>query len=486
MMCHRVRLLRCLALPLGVLACGPLKVMGPPGDAATSSDGGSVPGQGPPGYGVGEPGDGGLPPGLPAPRPPSMGEQCAEEAIRGEVVPLDLLLVLDASGSMNTAVGERTDAGARPTRWQLVSEALARFVRDPRSAGLGVGVQTFPFIVHEKACSSIADCGGPDAEADQACSRPFLCVDDGTLPATAATCDPNVGCVDGKRCVPSGRCSASSMRCVNLGQPCPGGGPADLCAEAPLLCTLPIDSCQVADYERPKIPIGVLPAAMPAVTQGLSAVRPAGNTPIAAALDGVTRYLRRHLAERSDRRAALVLATDALPNGCQNDAIEAVGAVLAAARAGTPPVATYVIGAISPGDMVQSDNANRLAQAGGTAMPFLLNDSTPDLGSRFLDALNAIRGSALPCELRIPQPSTGMIDFQKVNVRFTAAAGPVDLVYVGSADRCDPVRGGWHYDVDPTRGIPTTVRVCAATCRRFAAEAGGTVELRFGCRTRID
>ena len=47
--------------------------------------------------------------------PPGAGNQCAEEAIAGEPVPLDLMLVLDASGSM------RADTGGK-TKWQRVAD----------------------------------------------------------------------------------------------------------------------------------------------------------------------------------------------------------------------------------------------------------------------------------------------------------------------------------------------------------------------------
>ena len=428
--------------------------------------------------GAGENRDAGLSlPPISEPRAPSSAEQCAEEAIRGELFPLDLLLLLDASGSMNFRVGERT-------RWQLVSQALVGFLGDPRSRGLGVGFQTFPFTVYEKVCTSDADCSGAPGD----CSRPFLCAGPGVLPAVARICDPgNPICPEaGTQCVPSGRCSGTSARCVSLGELCPGGGANDRCDEAPLVCKLPIDSCTPGDYERPKVPIAILPEATAALTAGLAGVRPQGNTPIAPAVEGATRYLRQHLAAHPERRAALVLASDASPTGCGPNDLETTLVAIESARGGSPSLSTYVIAAVSPGDRIGGLDANRLAQAGGSSTPIVLNDSAPDLGERFLEALNAIRGSALPCEFRIPRPSTGMIDYGRVNVRYVAAGGTEDLAYVRSADRCGPITGGWYYDVDPATSTPSSVRVCEGTCRRFKADATGMVELRFGCRTRID
>jgi hypothetical protein len=125
----------------------------------------------------------------------------------------------------------------------------------------------------------------------------------------------------------------------------------------------------------------------------------------------------------------------------------------------------------------------RLATAGGTGQPFILMTSS-DLGQRFQEALNQIRGTALACEFTIP-PGTGAIDFGKVNVHWKGASAEEDLLYVGSADRCDPARGGWYFDVDPaTGGTPRRVLVCEASCNRFKSDAAAKVELRFGCKTR--
>jgi len=474
-----------LALALGLSACQQSKVMGPdPGAAGRGPSGSGGSGGPPPSFGVPDAGSGASADAPPT-RPPSAGEQCVEEAIRGEAVPLHLMLVLDASGSMRLNIGGRT-------RWQRVSDAIDAFVRDPRSAGLFVGLQSFPFTIHGKSCTNDNDCGfgtGPGT-GSYWCARPFVCVNDGaTMPAPdAKLCDPNDPFCPGQECVPSGLCSQSGRRCLSIGQACPGGPAGDQCQDAPRVCKFPIDSCEPTDYVRPRVAIAQLPAAAPAMSAGLLAVQPGGNTPIAPAIAGAADHLRTHLAGQTGPRAgALVLASDVAPTPCGGNSGEpGVIQAIQAARNGTPSLPTYVIGAITPGDNVRTEVARQFAQAGGTAMPFVLGNTTADLGDRFLEALAAIRGSALPCQFRIAMPATGTIDYGKVNVRYTGPAGPDDLRYVSSAERCDPMRGGWYYDVDPAQGTPSTVHVCPATCARFKGEMGGAVELRFGCRTRID
>src|SRR6185369_1503519 len=69
------------------------------------------------------------------------GSACAAEVRRGELLPLDLYIMLDRSASMNAVTG----SGA--TKWDAVTSALRGFVEDDRSAGLGVGLQYFPLLV---------------------------------------------------------------------------------------------------------------------------------------------------------------------------------------------------------------------------------------------------------------------------------------------------------------------------------------------------
>ena len=254
------------------------------------------------------------------------------------------------------------------------------------------------------------------------------------------------------------------------------------------MCKFQIDSCEPADYVRPRVAIAQLPGAAASMSAGLGAVQPGGNTPIAPAVDGAADHLRTHLAAVTGPRAgALVMASDVAPTACGNSAEPGVIQAImtrATARPRCPPTSS---GPSAPATPSAPRSRASSPPAGGTGMPFLLGNTTADLGDRFLEALAAIRGSALPCQFRIAMPSAG-------HHRLRQGERPLQrrrrvrttCVYVGSADKCDPMRGGWYYDVDPAQGKPSTVHVCPATCARFKSEMGGAVELRFGCRTRID
>jgi hypothetical protein len=60
-------------------------------------------------------------------------QACAAETVTGELVPLDLYIMLDRSGSMD-------DAG----KWSAVTTAINDFVNAPDTVGMGVGLAYFP------------------------------------------------------------------------------------------------------------------------------------------------------------------------------------------------------------------------------------------------------------------------------------------------------------------------------------------------------
>jgi hypothetical protein len=99
-------------------------------------------------------------------------EACAAESHQGELVPLDLYVMLDRSSSMN-------DAG----KWSAVVSALQGFVGSSDAAGIGVGLQFFPVDPTGTIPTDCADCGlyGPCVPGFNVCG--------GSL-ATDTSCDP--------------------------------------------------------------------------------------------------------------------------------------------------------------------------------------------------------------------------------------------------------------------------------------------------------
>ena len=326
------------------------------------------------------------------------GPACAMEVRQADRLPVDLLLLVDSSSSMETKV-----PGSDRTKGALINEALTSFVKDPASAGLGVGLRFFP--------------GG---------------VSSGLTPGGA-------------------------------------GGPF----------------CQPSTYEKPTVPIAELPGAEGSVVRALQTVTYSSGTPLGPALSGGLALARAHQAANPTHRVALVLAGDGFPSGCQPSEASGISALVAAATTATPPISTYAIGVFGGADIMRGGPIlESVATAGGTGKPLVLN-TDPNLAQTFLDALKKIRQAALPCEFLIPRPN-GPIDFGKVNVRLQPSAGGAEEIhYVATAGRCDPMRGGWHYDVDPATATPTRVVTCPATCERFNTGPAVSVSLVFGCKTVV-
>jgi hypothetical protein len=76
---------------------------------------------------------------------------CAAEPHKGELVPLDLYILLDRSSSMQDGA-----------KWSSTVSALQTFISSPQSKGLGVGIQFFPLKPAVKSpakCTTAAECG---------------------------------------------------------------------------------------------------------------------------------------------------------------------------------------------------------------------------------------------------------------------------------------------------------------------------------------
>lgn len=406
---------------------------------------------------------------------------CAFQAFAAERLPLDLVVLVDASGSMAEPV-----AGGSRTKWQMAQEALAAFVRDPASAGLGVGLQFFPLAGPGTPCQSAADCGFADAGPAGACQQRQACVTPGQPPGLV--CSGGASCGGNGTCQPLGTCAATGNACATVGTACPGGVAGDVCRFEPFTCHQTQAACTADRYSRLAADVAELPAAAPGLVRLLAMRGAGGLTPMAEGVIGTLTHLRARLVAMPRRRAALVLATDGLPSGCSDRDIPLVGDAIFAARNGSPGVPTHVIGVLDDAALAEGRAAlGELAAAGGSGAPVILSPAG-DLTHKLLAALSQIRGDALPCEYTIPRDRAGAIDFDRVNVHLSVAAAPSvdeDIPYVGEAARCHASRGGWHYDVDPATGAPTRIITCPATCTRIKSLPDAKVDLRFGCKTVV-
>ena len=403
---------------------------------------------------------------------------CATDRQTAKLAPLDLLVMQDTSGSM------WMNASGTTSKWDTVKAALDGFMKDPASAGIGMGIQFFPLFANgvPNSCLTSAECGANGG----VCFTKY-CV------GTNFICQSNVDCGGNGVCAPLQRCAAdrqflcgSSANCANL---------APTTCNHPLVrgtCGTQALSCTAADYGKLAAPIAALPGAATAVNAALAVRVPNGPTPTHAALQGAIEAAKKHAMANPGNVVAVVMSTDGIPftNGQCNDSVPAIQALAAAGFAGTPSVRTFVIGVLSPQDATAGAKAtlDGIAASGGTTAASILGTSATTQQD-FIAALQKIRGQSLPCELSLPVPEAGTPDYAKVNVVYTPSTStiPALVPYVATKAMCDAQKGGWYYDVAPGPGAkPSKVILCPATCAQVQADPTGTVEVVQGCETRTD
>jgi len=395
--------------------------------------------------------------------------ECAGETIQGELIPLDIYVMLDTSHSM---------VEPDPTKWAAVKQALTSFLQDTGSAGLGVGIQFFPLktpgVVEQ--CRASAECNGG------------ICVLKTCYPSEFVTpCDSNADCMQGQQsCVDLGvDCVDNSQFCVPPGNRCsPAAGGCVRLAGS--YCTN-YWSCDNGAYATPAVEIAALPRAAQPLIASINAQTPLGRTPTSAALRGAIDHAGAWARQNASHRVVVLLATDGLPTECDPTDIPQIAQIAGAGLRGAPSITTFVIGVFAPADAQQGQaNLDTIAASGGSQRAIIV-DASQNVSRQFLDALNAIRGSSVACEFHIPTPRDGRtLDYGKVNMLYTSSSGTTTtLYYVGSAANCDPQQGGWYYDVDPKSGAtPSKMIVCDSNCGTFKA-SGGQVDVKMGCQTVI-
>jgi hypothetical protein len=406
-------------------------------------------------------------------------DSCAAEVSTATLVPLDMYLMLDVSTSMLDPTSTSV------SKWDAVKSALTTFLKDDASAGLSIGLQFFPIIkpTAPTSCLNDAACGDSGPCFVKFCwqypgDTLFPCESDTDCGGTAGSCSPLAYCSNEKTLV-----------CRPAGVSCPKGtGNKDLgtCAKVAAGTCEHTATCDIPTYATPLEPIAALPGAATAIIASIDAKIPNGQTPTGPALSGAIQGASSYAKAHPDHQVIAIMATDGLPTECGPTDIGQVATIAAKGVKATPSIDTFVIGVFGARDIAAGAPANldTIATAGGTTKAVIV-DTTKDVTSQFLAALDAIRAGKLDCTFQIPTPMNGgTLDYSEVNVQVSDSGQTKNLVYVGAADQCDAKKGGWYYDVDPAAGTPTKIVACPTSCTAFQV-AKDSVEIALGCQTVV-
>jgi hypothetical protein len=246
--------------------------------------------------------------------------------------------------------------------------------------------------------------------------------------------------------------------------------------------------CDVAACSKPLVELGTLTAEAAPTDAQEKALIDATNmtvpppmlgegTPISAALDGALRWATEQRMKTPTENAAVALVTDGQATGCDTDTTTI--AALASDAFAAHGIRTYAIGLTGA---IAAD-LDAIASAGGTEKAIFVADGA-EAQQQLLEALAAIRGSVLDCDLPMPEPEAGeKVDPSKVNVNLTNGAGMKSTLPQLLDEASCGSQTGWYYDHPD---MPTRIVLCPATCSAVSTDPLAMLQILLGCSTITD
>ena len=226
--------------------------------------------------------------------------------------------------------------------------------------------------------------------------------------------------------------------------------------------------CDIPAYQPPVVAVGELPGNAAALQMALANRFPGPGTATEPAVRGALAFAKQRAADNPDRKQVVLLVTDGEPASC-GATVESTSVAAAEGLMTDPSIPTYVLG------LGNINGLNQMAVAGGTGQAFVVDD--PMQVQAVVDAMNAIRGLALPCEYRVPAPTSGSFDKSRVNLNWTQNGTTTVVPFVGEPAACEGAAMGWHFD---DADAPTQLIACPETCNAFK-QTGGDVSVTLGC-----
>ncbi len=237
--------------------------------------------------------------------------------------------------------------------------------------------------------------------------------------------------------------------------------------------------CSVAGHADADVGIAMLPDSASALVASLEANGPQGGTPTHLAIEGACDYTNDWAQQNPAHKVVILLVTDGIPEySCNANIRQAVQAAESCYDEGDGRE-LYVLG-VAANNNNSLDQLDGIAEAGGTEHAYLTDSG--DVAGSVLAALNAIRADAvIPCTINVPEPPTGIIEYDRVNVGICDAAGDtVNTYFVADPSNCE--NGAWYYE---QLGDEQVVQLCDQTCETVGV-SGAALTLSVGCATAVE
>ena len=242
--------------------------------------------------------------------------------------------------------------------------------------------------------------------------------------------------------------------------------------------------CTGETVSVPSVPLTAIPAGASALVASLNAATPNGAfTTTEGSIRGMNAFTSTPANRSSTRTLAQVLITDGAPTACPLRDNPSLAALIDAQRSQIG-INTYVVGM----NGANYTNLEALATAGGAPAHSTLCASGAaschyyDVGagsaSAFSAALRDIQLAAVGCTYNLPTPSRGILDPERVRVRYESGVSATDLPRITNAAACPSSGNGWYYD---SNTAPTAVRLCTSTCTTVRADPAARINVLFGC-----
>jgi hypothetical protein len=234
-----------------------------------------------------------------------------------------------------------------------------------------------------------------------------------------------------------------------------------------------MDACQAVEptcsgnaYVTPLVPWGLLPGHAAALNAGVASTGTTGCTPTQEALNGVLKGSKTRQLQQMGHVVVAVIVSDGAPccGDCPIESASGLGQIAATYFNSTPSIRTFALYVATSATAVMTS----IAQGGGTNQA---HDATNT--QNFINALQAIQGSAIPCDFDMPIPDVGIVNPANVTLEYQG----VPIPKVANQAACG-VNSGWYFDNDTN---PTKIFLCQTTCTVLKNDPSAKVNVSLGC-----